>query len=195
MRDLINELPSETLNRGLDSFRNSKDCDIEEFLRFKALKFEERRWCATYLLVNVEDFRKNRLNIEGYFTLSNKVLNISDKVSKSRKKKLFNGLMKDDKSLHVILIGQLAKHIDETGDSPKYGNTSMTELLDAAFEVIETVNERIPCRCVLLECRKSSCEDSEEDKLSREKLHQKYKDYNFSSLQEDDNLVQYVIMI
>ena len=135
------------------------------------------------------------MTIEGYFTLSNKVLSISDDVSNSRKRKLFNGIKKDDKSLHVILIGQLAKFIEESDENAKYGDTSMEELLDAAFEIVDAINERIPCRCVLLECRESSEEDTDEEKLGRTKLHQKYVEYGFIPLQKDDNLVQYVILV
>ena len=164
-------------------------------MRFKALEFENRHWCATYLLVNVEDFQNRCLSVEGYFTLSNKVLSISDDVSNSRKRKLFNGTKKDDKSLHVILIGQLAKFIDETGETPIYGDTSMNELLDAAFEIVDAINERIPCRCVLLECREASDEDSEEDRSGRQRLHQKYMDYGFIPLQKDESLIQYVILV
>lgn len=76
-----------------------------------------------------------------------------------------------------------------------YGDTSMEELLDAAFEIIELVNERIPCRCVLLECREASETDSEEEKKKRANLHKKYMDYGFSPLQKDDDLVQYVIAV
>ena len=167
--------------------------DIEEFLRYKALEFEKRHWCATYLLVDIEAFDKNILKIEGYFTLSNKVLSISDDVSKSKKKKLFNGIKNGDTSLHVILIGQLAKYIDETVSPCMYGNTSMSELLDSAFEIIESVNNKIPCRCVLLECRDVSKEDI--DNKNRLNLHKKYQECGFIPLQKDGDLVQYIALI
>ncbi len=93
----------------------------------------------------------------------------------------------------MILIGQLAKHIDEPASA--YGKTSMEELLDAAFEVIENVSERVPCRCVVLECRKSLETDTDAEKKSRDKLHEKYLEYRFTAFQEVDNLVQYVMTI
>ena len=79
---MINVLPSDVLNNGLNSFRNSRDEDIESFLRFKAVEFEKRHWCSTYLLVDVENFQKGILSIDGYFTLSNKVISIPDNLSK-----------------------------------------------------------------------------------------------------------------
>lgn len=123
--------------------------------------------------------------------MSFKVLSVSDEISKSRKKKLFNGIVTDENSLYVILIGQLAKHIDDACVPASVGNTTMEELLDTAFEIIEEVNQKIVCRCVLLECREAS--DDTED--SRHKLHQKYKEYGFYPLQKDGDLVQYIMMV
>lgn len=135
------------------------------------------------------------LKIEGYFTLSNKVIELSDCISNSKKKKLFNGLNNNDGYFHAILIGQLAKYVDETTEEPIYGDTSMNELLDSAFEIIDGVIERIPCRCVLLECREASEHDPDDIKQNRIRLHQKYMDYGFIPLQKDDDLVQYIMLV
>lgn len=51
--------------------------------------------------------RTGEMNIEGYFSLSNRVIRISSQVSKSKKKKLSNGIKSDDEYMHFILIGQL----------------------------------------------------------------------------------------
>lgn len=182
-------MPIEEINRGLDSFRNTKDEDIENFLRYKVLEFEKRHWCTTYLLINVEQFKENRLKIEGFFTLSNKIFTITEDVAKSRKKKLFNGILRDDNCLHVILIGQLAKHID----NDYCGDTSMEELLDSAFEIIDDVNEKISCRCVLLECKAALSTDSDKEKENKQKLHNKYINYGFKAIQKDGELIQYII--
>lgn len=173
----------------MDSFRNTKDEDIENFLRYKVLEFEQRHWCTTYLLVDAEQFQKNCLKIEGFFTLSNKIFKIAANVAKSRKKKLYNGILRDDNCLHVILIGQLGKYIDDN----HCGNTSMEELLDSAFEIIDDVTEKISCRCVLLECKDALSTDSDDIKENRQKLHKKYMDYGFEAIQKDGDLIQYII--
>ncbi len=36
----------------LNKYRNCKDSDIQDFLNNKALVFEERKWCNTYLIVD-----------------------------------------------------------------------------------------------------------------------------------------------
>ena len=76
------ELPLEVLQKGLDSFRNTKDRDIEFFLREKALDFEKRHWCSTYLLIDEDTMIQSKsIKVEGYFTLSNKVLTLNEKIS------------------------------------------------------------------------------------------------------------------
>lgn len=67
--------------------------------------------------------------------------------------------------------------------------------MDMAFEIIQAVNERISCRCVLLECREINTFAEPNEKEQRLKLHKKYQDYGFEALQKEDNLVQYIILI
>lgn len=184
-------MPSEEISKGLDNFRNFKDKDIEDFLRFKALEFDQRGWCSTYLLVDKDEIIHRKLNVVGYFTLSNRVIKLPENISKTQRKRLFNGLVRDDQFLHVILIGQLGKFCT----SNVSGCTSMEELLDSAFNIINDVNDKIPCRCVLLECREADNTDNKMEKSRRAKLHKMYVEYGFSALQKENNLVQYIITI
>lgn len=182
-------MPSEKLLQGLENFRNSLDDDIEEFIRHRAIDFENRNWCSTYLGLNEDEFFFGRIVLEGYFTLSNKVIELSEQVSRSQRKKMLNGISNNAEYLHVILIGQLGKHIDSEYKS----EISMDELLDMAFEIIDSVNELIVCRCVLLECRKA-----DSNALSfgnRTSLHCKYTEYGFVPLQQDEDKIQYLILI
>lgn len=117
---------------------------------------------------------------------------MTDSVTTGKRKKFFKGLKKDDISVHVILIGQLGKYIDD--NSKTYGETSMECILDYAFGIINQVNDRIPCSCVLIECK--SCEAvSKNEKPHRLALHEKYKKYGFSELQTHGDLIEYVIFI
>lgn len=193
---MMDTIPTDVLEKALSEFKNSRDEDIERFLQKKAMLYETRKWCSTYVLVSEEALKANKtIKVEGYFTLSNKVLQISDEVSKNRKKKLFNGIKKDDSFMHAILIGQLGKYINESAEENVYGEITGKELLDKAFEIIESVKERIVCTCVLLECRLSDPGESENDKIKREHLHRWYIDCGFSVLQTDENLVQYFKII
>lgn len=172
----MNVVPEEQLERQLNSFRCIRDADIEIFLRKKAIIYETRGWCSTYLLVNEEKLKRDAgLEIDGYFTLSNKVLHLSDSISNGKRKKLFKGLKKDDSYMHCILIGQLGKYLDEASSSP----ISAYEMLEMAFEIIYQVKERITCSCVLVECKDHA------------KIRRIYEDYGFRELQKSEDLVQY----
>lgn len=173
----------------MDAFRNIKDNDVENFLRNKAVNFEERHWCNTYLIVDMEKIINRALKVEGFFTLSHSVFEISPTVSKSRKKKLFNGMPREDNHLHVILIGQLGKYIDDTYSS----EISMEDLLFEAFTIINNVNEKIFCRCVLVECKEADESDSDEEKQHRAKLHKKYTDYGFCRIQKNEQQIEYIM--
>ena len=170
-----------SLEEVLDNYRNTKDPDIEDFLRNKAVIYEKRKWCSVYVLVNEEKLSSNNIFIEGYFTLSNRVLHLSDKISNNMKKKLHNGLKKTDENfIHVLLIGQLGKYIN--GDTCSF--LSAGNILDSAFEIIEQVKERIVCNCVILEC------DS-----ARTGLINTYNNYGFHELQSESSLIQFFTII
>ena len=177
----MNSLEEKELKKILDRYRNIKDSDIENFLRKKALIYEKRKWCSVYLLVDEEKLNNGEIFVEGYFTLSNRVLHISDNVSNKIKKKLYNGLKKTgDGFIHVLLIGQLGKYIGKEFCS----QLSVNEILDFAFEIIEQVKERIVCNCVILECD-----------IKRVGLMNRYRNYGFHELQQEDSFIQYFAII
>ncbi len=181
---MIDVVPTEQLVGTLSNFRCTKDEDIQGFLQSKALSYENRGWCSVYILVNEEKLeKKNILFVDGYFTLSNKIICLSSSVSSTKRKKLFSGLKKNDDYMHFILIGQLGKYIDEKNDNIIYGETSAIEMLDKAFEIIYQVKERITCNCVLIECKDDP------------KIRKIYEDYGFKELQRDDELIQYFKII
>lgn len=49
---MINFVPAGQLAGTLSDFKCTKDEDIQNFLNFKALEYENRGWCSTYILVN-----------------------------------------------------------------------------------------------------------------------------------------------
>lgn len=185
----IGKISIDTIKTGLSNFKNTKDDDIESFLNQKAIKFVTRKWCAVYLLINETEFvSKHQLVIEGFFTLSIKSFKISSTVSKNKKKKLFKGINNNCEDIPAILVGQLGKHIDESNHSVSL--TNMSELLDYAIDIIIQINKAIPCNLIILECKKYINEDDE-----RIKLHNSYKNYGFDELQEDEDSIQYCIIL
>lgn len=181
---MINVVPAEQLAGAFYNFRCTKDEDIQDFLQSKALKYESRGWRSTYVLANkVKLESNNQLFVDGYFTLSNKVIELSASVSGAKKKKLLNGLKKRDNYMHFILIGQLGKYIDEKSSNQIYGDVSAPEMLDKAFEIIYQVKERVTYNCVLVECK------------DEPKVQSIYKDYGFKYLHNDAELIQYFKII
>lgn len=162
------------MSEAFDLFKCSKDLDIEEFLRKKAVQFEDRGWCNVYLLLNKEELSKKKFKVEAYFTLSHKVIGLCDGVSKTKMREIKS--LSQDNNIHFVLIGQLGKHIyiDDTNEENNCrSEITSHEILDRAFEVIGKSHDLIPCRCVLVECSDD------------EKVHNVYKDYNFKYLQFD----------
>jgi len=166
----------EEIDNFLLTFRNTKDKDIERFLREKALIFKKRNWCNTFLLVGEEN-NKYGFKVEGYFTLSFKVLSFENDVSKTVRKKLNNGV--DADAIPVILIGQLGKYIDD--DNMIYGDTCADDLIYYAVQIIKEINELVPCRYILLECEKN-----------RTRLRDLYTSLGFSQIGGDSDYIQLV---
>lgn len=161
----------------LNNFKNILDKDIQIFLNEKAVSFEEREWCSTYLLINRDELEHRKIKIEAYFTLSHQILRFSDSVSKNKKKKLGNGIIPRDNAVPVILIGQLGKYISKE----KKSSISMEEILSLAENIILSVKEKIVCSLVLVEC-----------KINNVKLIDKYQKNGFFLLQESDGFVQLI---
>ena len=177
---MIEEIPSKQIEEVLKSYRCTKDRDIESFLQTKAVTYEKRGWCSIYLLINRENyFHKGIISVDGYFTLSNKIVALTDMVSGAKRRKLFNGMKRESGMVHFILIGQLGKYIGQPGEDDAAGDISAVQLLDRAFEIIYEVKKRITCSCALIECK-------DEPKLCR-----LYEDYGFRELQKSENMHQY----
>lgn len=186
-------VPEDELRQSLLAFRNTKDLDIQNFLNFDSITYENRHWCSVYVIVDSERFHCGELWIEGYFTLSHKVVEINYPISKRLKKRIHGGIDKKESFVHMVLIGQLGKYID--GNSGVESKLSGTQLLDYAFEVIEEVHERIVSRCVMLECKKSQDARTMDEAKGREKLRQIYTDYGFIVLDDSEELTKFLKII
>lgn len=162
----------------LDSFRCALDKDIENFLRFRAISYIERGWCAVYLMIDEQEFDEGRIKIEAYFTLSHKPLIPPEDLPKSKIKDASG--FKDSESIHFVLIGQLGKRIDQLKDG-RYDSSviSSHNILDDAFSITEKSSALIPCRCALVECS------------DNEKVHKVYQDYGFKFFQFDGDHYQF----
>ena len=124
----------------INTFKCSKNLDLEEYLSQKAIDSDERGNARTHLLVN------NQLSspeIVGYFTLTIKPI-LTDGISKEMIKKI-DGFSKDRKCVYFYFIGQL-------GLSDKYiGSNLGYLLLFTAIDMIETSQKIIGGRYILVD--------------------------------------------
>lgn len=142
------------LTKLLSSFSCSQDKDIEDFLHNRAIDFERINKAKTYLVCdNNVLIREGKFVILGYFSVSLKVLELSDDIS-NRKRKMLDGLSaklhgKVIKSIPCYLIGQLAKN----SAIPDEQSINGLELIDCAISIIRSAEALVGGRYVLIECR------------------------------------------
>ncbi|SFV75565.1 Phage protein [hydrothermal vent metagenome] len=124
----------------VNTFKCSKNLDLEEYLSQKAIDSDERGNAKTHLLIN------NQLKtpeVVGYFTLTIKPI-LADGISKEMIKKI-DGFSKDRKCVYFYLIGQL-------GFSDKYiGSNLGYLLLFTAINMIEESQKIIGGRYILVD--------------------------------------------
>lgn len=166
----------DVINSAFLDFKCKQDIEIEEFLHTKAIDFLNRGLCSIYLIIDGDALKQHRLKIEAFFTLSHKVLEVNNKISKSQIKKIAG--FKDRKTLHFVLIGQLGKYI--TNERRSYVSSRL--ILNTAFKIIRSSSDLIPCRCVMVECKDIT------------KLKTIYEDYGFKFFQKDEGF-QYIKLL
>jgi len=127
---------NESILNKMAEFSSIND-DVEYFIRSKAIDFEKRNACRTYLVFNNTD-------LIAYFTLSMKTLFFNDEVSKKKRKDI-QGFTSEVSSVPVILIGQLSKN------SAFSNKITGEELLKLCLNEVYNIQARIGGRFCLIE--------------------------------------------
>ena len=129
-------------------FECSKDTDIENFLKYKAIAFEKLGKSRTFLIFDEDE---EEFKVLAYFTLALQVLKIPETFS-NRKVKEFDGFSAKIKGnriteFPVILIGQVGKNdlYKEKIASYDVMQYCLSTLLDGQM--------RLGGRIILLECK------------------------------------------
>ncbi len=131
----------------LKTFYCSKNSDVENYLKTKAVEHQKRDHTRTYLIIDIDKSSSEKIVIIAYFSISLKILNLNAEVSASARKNL-HGYSKKAERICVYLIGQIGKNdIDK-----KESDINMQEILDYAYLVIDDIYERIGGRIILVEC-------------------------------------------
>ncbi|MGB9929824.1 MAG: hypothetical protein ACPK85_15730 [Methanosarcina sp.] len=76
------------VKRTLESFYCSKDSDIQDFIRNKIEKFEDKSICRSYLILDRKNREDENLYILGFFSLALKILTVDQNKLLENKKKI-----------------------------------------------------------------------------------------------------------
>lgn len=147
---MISELGEGKCKSILSNFYCPKNKDVQDFLKIKAIEFSKQGLAATHLVFL---YINNRLELIGYFALSNKTLSVEKKSLSNKLRSRISKFSMYDKDTHkynlgAILIGQLGKNYRD--DLNKYINGE--ELLQMACDKVKEVQLDIGGKVVYLEC-------------------------------------------
>lgn len=150
LSNIIDELGEDRTKSILSNFVCSKNLDVENFLKTKAIEFSKRGFSKTHLIFYVDEETKKFV---GYFTIIQKYITVE-------KGALSNGMLKKinhhgqyDSGLKkytvsAILIGQLGKNYYENNNELITGDV----LLKLAMDKIQEVQNIAGGRFVYIEC-------------------------------------------
>jgi hypothetical protein len=124
-----------------DEFECSRNPDVDNFLKTKAIPFEKKGTSRTYLILNDDGL------ILAYFSLSFKEVTLdTSKISKTKIQKL-DGFSKNATTVKAYLIGQIGKN-SKISNNPLKLNTILNEI----YSVIVQAQALIGGRVIILEC-------------------------------------------
>lgn len=153
LEDIITEIEEDGVKAILDSF-SSENKDVEDFIRNKAIVFSKMGLAVTYLVYAVEN---NKKELVGYFTLSNKSLEINRRALSSKMKSKiskFSSFNTSDNTyiISAILIGQFSKNYSGGANKLIRGK----DLMVIALDQVKLVQSMIGGKFVYLECENNN---------------------------------------
>lgn len=164
LQEIIKSGNNETVFSKIDEFSSLNE-DVEYFIKYKAVEFEKRNFCRTFLVFDDE------ANLIAYYTLALKTLIFNSNLSKSKRKQI-QGFTADVSSVPVILIGQLSKN------SLFNNKITGTELLDLCINTVYKAHNLVGGRVCLAET------DTDKDNI---KVVDFYEQNGFYTLQKNDD--------
>jgi len=164
LQEIIKSENNEAVFFKMNEFSSLNE-DVEYFIKYKAVEFEKRNFCRTFLVFDDD------ANLIAYYTLALKTLFFNADLSKNKRKQI-QGFTADVSSVPVVLIGQLSKN--NTFSNKITG----TELLDLCLNTVYKVHNLIGGRVCLAET------DTDENNT---KVVDFYKQNGFYTLQQNED--------
>lgn len=149
--DMIAQIGEDRTKTILADFSCPLNCDVEEFLKLKAIEFAKQQIAATHLVF--APF-KGSPALVGYFTLASKIIVIYKKryLTKTLQKRVAKFAQYDSElkrySLPAPLIGQLGKNFNNDYNNLITGD----ELLSLACNKVKKIQMEVGGKIVYLEC-------------------------------------------
>lgn len=162
LADFIDGQSTNQTKKFLKTFSCSKNADVQDFLRNKAITFERNLRACTYLYINNAD-----KSVAAYITIGIKSLltnGLSDETIK-----FLDGYTSQMPSIPCYLVAQLGK-------SDEYKHKIGKFLLDDALSFIDKAQNILKGRFVLI------------DAVNNPKVIEFYKENSFIALENDNNL-------
>ena len=164
LRKIINTKKFELIFKKMTEFSSLNE-DVEDFIKHRAVEFEKRNFCRTFLVFD------DKANLIAYYTLALKTLIFNSNLSKSKRKQI-QGFTADVSSVPVILIGQLSKN------SLFNEKITGTELLDLCISTVYKAHNIIGGRVCLVET------DTDKNNI---KVWKFYEQNEFYTLQKNED--------
>jgi len=162
-------------------FYCEKDEDITDFIKNKAIEYEKRDKCRTYIYFDSNYLEKTgRLKIAGFFSIAMKTIKVPviETMSKNLRKKLGN-ISDSEQNLVVFLIGQLGRDSSYMKDF-----LDGKKMLQDCYALIASARDIVGGRLILVECKPI-------DKVCRMYEHEGFIDIT----ENGDGLKQYIRFI
>ncbi|HBV82579.1 MAG TPA: hypothetical protein DEB74_07245 [Lachnospiraceae bacterium] len=148
--ELLNEeYDQEKLKQSFQKFSCQRETDLENFLKDKAILYENADFGKTYLILDTEELKNANFVIMAYFTIAQKSVDISA-ISNKQKRKMLGAYPGRDnlKSISAYLIGQLGRC-----DSYSHQQLSGEDILNECYHAISMAARIVGGNLIILECR------------------------------------------
>ena len=182
--ELLNaEYDQEKLEQSFQKFSCQRETDLEDFLKDKAILYENTNFGKTYLILDKEELDKGSFIVMAYFTIAQKSVDISAISNKQKRKMLGSYPGRDNlKSIPAYLIGQLGR-----SDSYSSQQLSGTDILNECYNAISMAARIVGGNLIILECRECMFSNFYEKQgfkklyndLSKDKLYTLYLKVDF----------------
>ena len=128
------------------NFTSSKNADVEDFIKDKAIDFEKKNLSRTFLVLDDDALQNDKIKLLGFFTLGIKSIIFGEDATLTKRNEIAKS--KIEKSIACFLLGQIAR--DDKNSKKGFGKI----IFDEAIRKIKMAQQNVAGRCIYLDCKK-----------------------------------------